>query len=412
MLRFEDERVFRCRANARSLRRMIIKLTRTLDNGESFFLPTISEIVSSDANEPLQKLVPEVRNINPSLLIGATARTNTDESSIVSALSQNEHPGDAGKWDLNDSQKLNDKNIPYGCSSFDRPISYYITVTKKWLMFLCEKMLKQGYSYKYIKNMLTIVRTDTKSNFPLTRNEFKAFERSIIQSKDKYYKNHHIQTDGVYAMSNRAYELMRSFCMEYLRAVVECEMGVDVDGIKMVRTNNYSPKYIVFCYLYLMMYHTGKRISDICSLSRDNLQQLFETGDLAVLIPKTDRIGRITVAHSEDPENFRLFLRMFVRILDTQPTIMQLFPFDQFSIRRQLNRIFKIAYEKIMENPKPNGLSFHSLRRRKAGTSFRAGTTLESIRESLDHKSSAMTNVYINKFLLDNKATPDSEVQS
>lgn len=408
MLRFEDERVFRCRANARSLRRMVIKLTRQLENGESFFLPTISDIISNDANEPLQKLVPEARNINPLMLLGAEAKMDVGESLMDSALSQNASPTGAEKWDHNDSQKLNDKNIPFGCSAFDRPISYYITVTKKWLMFLCERMLKMGYSYKYIKNMLTIVRADTKSNFPLTRNEFKAFERSIIQSKDKYYKNHHIQTDGVYAMSDRAYELMRSFCMEYLRAVVECEMGVDVDGIKMVRTNNYSPKYIVFCYLYLMMYHTGKRISDICSLSRDNLQQLYETGDLAVLIPKTDRIGRITIAHSEDPENFRLFLRMFVRILDTQPSITQLFPFDQFSIRRQLNRIFKISYEKIMQTTKPNGLSFHSLRRRKAGTSFRAGTTLESIRESLDHKSSAMTNVYINKFLLDNKATPNN----
>lgn len=378
MLKFEDERVFRSRMNMRSLRRMILRLTRKLPTAARHLTPAFDLIAGEG-------------NTFTSVCVGSSAET----SDALTLLRQRAAAAAAGT-----SRKISDKDLSFGQSPFDNPLTHYVRISREWLLEFCEGMLTAGYSLSYMRNMLTMIKHDAAAQFPLSRVEYRAFVRSIIANKNKNFQNRHKQSDGVYSMSDNAYELMRAYCMAYLRAVAERGVGIEVSADTVVYLERYNPRCVLFCYLYLMMYHTGKRISDICNLTPQNLRCLLDNGDIAVMIPKTERIGRISVSRAEDTENFKAFLAMMVRILGEQDAMRDALPFDQFKIRRQLNRVFKARYERIMGSKKPNGLSFHSLRRRKAASFYKSGKDLETIRECLDHTDSRVTNVYINKHLL------------
>lgn len=375
MLKFEDERVLRSRMNMRSLRRMILRLTSKLPTAGRHLTPAF-DAIAGDGNT----------------FVTVCVSSSAETSDALTALRQR-----AASANL---RKVSDKDLSFGQSPFDKPLTQYVKISREWLLEFCEGMLAAGYSLSYMRNMLTMIKHDAGPQFPLSRIEYRAFLRSIISNKTKNFQHRHKQSDGVYSMSERAYELMRAYCMAYLRAVVERGVGIEVSADTVVYQDRYNPRCVLFSYLYLMMYHTGKRISDICNLTPENLKCLLENGDIAVMIPKTERIGRISVARAEDTDNFRAFLAMMVRILAEHEAMRDALPFDQFRIRRQLNRVFKARYEKIMGSKKPNGLSFHSLRRRKAASFYKSGKDLETIRECLDHTDSRVTNVYINKHLL------------
>lgn len=370
MLRFEDERSFRCKANARSLRRVIVRLTEHLPIASSA-LKSNARIVyaSSPRSRPEEK---EFSFIDKNILLRSAAH---DDNTAAAAATP--------------------------CHPLDKSLTEYLNMSRTWLLQLCEYMLSSGYSLSYMRNVLSTIRHDMGKGFPLTQREMKVFLRAIVNTKRKFYKDVHKQTDEIYAMSDEAYENMRTYCLRYLTAVDKHGCGVDLLNGEFVYSQRYYPRKIIFCYLYLMMYYTGKRMSDLCILTLHDLQSLLRNRDIAVRIPKTDRIGRLSVSKAENPEHFVEFLHMFVRIITVRgEKLAALLPFDQYRIRRQLNRIFKAIYESVTGSVKPNGLSFHSLRRRKAACFYKSGETLENIRECLDHTSSKTTNVYINKYLL------------
>lgn len=446
MLKFEDERYFRCRANVRSLRRMVLRLTKQLSCASSVLKPTVSKLPltsfarssgkSSTTNDAVLSAAAVTAASATSSATAATSFTgavspppsatamsiimsdesNDSEAASISAdeISAVFFAGDASTADKKAGRRVTDTDSGVdgvsdetttttamtATNPFDRPLTDYIHVTKLWLMQLCEQMLRLGYSLSYMRNMLSLIRHDAGKSFPLTPREMKSFHRSIVSSKRKYYGDRHKQTDEVYSMCDKAYELMRVYCSHYLRAVHEQGVGVDVVGDSVVHASRYYVKKIIFCYLYLMMFYTGKRMSDLCILRVTDLENLLANEDIAVRIPKTERIGRISLSKIENVESFVRFVQTFIEITRSSENLRDIIPFDQFKVRRQLNRTFKLTYESVMKQKKPNGLSFHSLRRRKAAKFYKSGEDLETIRECLDHATTKMTNVYINKFLL------------
>lgn len=265
-------------------------------------------------------------------------------------------------------------------SPYDLPVTEFATVTRDALVRLADAMLRKGYSLSYIKAALVRVRSDCRyaECFPLTTFEYNAFVRTVAATKTELYMSRTKQSEYVYAMSDEEYDVMRTYAASYLADTATTSKA----------------RRVLFCYLFLMMYYTGKRMSDIVCLSIDDVRCLLENGDVAVRVPKVDRIGRVTLASIPEREQCEAFLRDAIRI--PVPGV----PCSAERIRRRMNRTFKLVYESLFRRAKPNGLSFYSLRRRRAAASFRQGWPLDRIRESLDHSSTATTNVYINRFLL------------
>lgn len=484
MLKFEDERSIRCRANVRSLRKMVIRLTEQLTDSSQFFKPqatTVRALLRSTA--ATTNVATATATAAASVATGAAARLfvktgskrsnqsggNADDNdddhhdneyddadddddddvigeeyvrrkdeldrsaSVSSVIDKNKNDLITMKSDtvpmiVDDELNLTaayrqflatslaskqstttdtresvaQSNIVADDRLFDQPLSVYVNITRAWLIQLCEKMLRFGYSLSYMRNTLSLIRHDAGRAFPLNGRELKAFNRSIVGSKQKFYGDRHKQTDEIYAMCDTAYERMRVYAINYLQTVRDKGVGLQIVGDLLISNSRFYVIKVLFCYLYLAMYHTGKRMSDICILSLDDLKNLLTNHDIAVRIPKTDRIGRISMSKIEDRENFVEFLSTFIDVCERYERLKGIVPFDQYRIRRQLNRIFKLVYESVMKTKKPNGLSFHALRRRKAARFFKSGQDLETIRECLDHADSRMTNVYINKFLLAN----------
>lgn len=361
MLRFQDDRTARNRANVRSLRRTLLRLTLQLPREQLQLGRRFADILTAESDD----------------VVGVN---------VASALSYS-HANSGGE----------DTECPY-----DSPIIAYMTVTRDWLLQICELMLRRGYSLSYIKRSLFLIRADCKGGqFPLTVGELKAFLRSIVASKNKHFADRAKQSDGIYAMSDALYENMRVYCVEYLRAADERGVGVkivDRSQLAYIAEQPPRPRTILFSYLYLMMYHTGKRCSDVAVLSCDDLRLLLDKGDIAITIPKTERVGRLSMSHIEKAAEFRECVERFLRVCDGMPTAI--IPFDAFVLRRSFNAMFQRVYEQMTGEKKPRGLSFHALRRRKAARYFKQGESLETIRECLDHKDARMTNLYINKFLL------------
>lgn len=159
-----------------------------------------------------------------------------------------------------------------------------------------------------------------------------------------------------------------------------------------------------FVYVFLMMYYTGKRVSELVMLSSNDIARLLTEKHIAIHIPKSRKLGRLSmrVVGKNELDDFVGFLKRFLfltRDLEDSP-YLDLIPFDQFQRRKSLNRCFDRVYTLAVQRTKPRGLSFHSLRRRKAAVSFQQGVPLDHIREILDHSSTYITNHYINRHLV------------
>lgn len=362
MLRFEDERTVRRNFNTRAVNRTVIRLTLLLPRDQWQAQPRLLAMTTRHADNTLS--LRETTELTP-------------ETEAVAV-----------------------KN------DYSRPIFQYIEVTRNWLLQLCELMLRRGYSISYIKRCVMQIRGDCIAHshkFPLSENELKAFMRSIVETKRDRFADRCINSDGVYSLSDQACENMRVYAMEYLRAVRDRNCGVKCLAHERLEYTEkpFRRNRIMFAYVYLMMLHTGKRCSDVSILTSNDLRALLETGDIAILIPKTERIGRLSMKHIERPELFREFLQMLLDAFRLHHGLESaILPFDAFAVRRKLNYTFDFVYAEVVGGKRPKGLSYHSLRRRKAAKFFQQGKNLDTIRESLDHKDARITNLYINKYLL------------
>lgn len=464
MLKFDDERSRRARANARALRRMILRLTTRLSPEKCNLQPAFRTLfMRSERGITMRDTVNQhdittLTNTSGSLctiiqhphfpvssvsslssLSAATTVAASSSSSVfaqaqppthtnISAVDKDalvmqvrrllettEHQATANALDLCSDSEVTSlpfakrsqfitqtKDVPFGQSPYDLPITRYLQITRDWLVALCECMLTRGYSLSYLKSTLKLIRSDSRGTFPLVPSEYAAFLRSIVSTKQRFFATRTLQSDGVYTMDEQLFQRMRLFCVEYVRTACNTGHGIEFrDGQLVLSAHSYLPNELRFCLIFVLMFHTGKRCSDLSVLTIDDLRKLLRDDDLAIRIPKTDRVGRISMKHVEEPDKLREFLDWVVQLINRDDKLAtNLLPFDVFRQRRTLTKMFEFCYEAIVQHPKPKGLSFHSLRRRKAGRYFKQGEQLETIRECLDHAHTSMTNTYINKYLL------------
>lgn len=403
MLRFEDDRNRRNRSNLRALRRTILRVSYQLPVDRCSFkgdtttttTPTNYTRITTDWKSDSTYLF--TRQDTYAILNNCFDVDNNGTSAVLSP---------SFSFDLSTTSSSSSStgtattattvplcSLAYGESPLDLPIVRFLHTTRAWLLSLCERLLSDGYSLTYLRSILSVIRSDSGRAYPLIPCESKAFLRSIIDAKRRYFSNRTIQSDGVYAMNEQMYVKMRLYSEKHLASLLL--VSADVDDRSSVSVGRF-----LFAYLYLMMYHTGKRASDLCNLTVSDLTRLLRDQHIAVQIPKTERIGRISIERSDDPDAFKVVLTQLISVLNRYETLRKFLPYNQFQQRRRLNRMFTAVYELIAGEKKPCGLSFHSLRRRKAANFFKSNQDLETVRECLDHRDSRITNDYINKHLL------------
>lgn len=247
-------------------------------------------------------------------------------------------------------------------------------LTKDDLTVLLDRALNErNYSVSYTKHLLDYVTQGGLLIEKLTNNEARALHRSFDAKKDRAS----VKSDQRYTFSEDEIEQISAHSWNTLRNA--CGQTT-------------TDTAVLFSYIWLMMLYTGKRMSDISTVSRDDLHMLRENGFVAIRIPKSRKVSRIAL-NDELREIINLVLREKMRI--------QL-PFDPFAKRRGLLAYLCRLYTRL--NPgkaKPRGLGFHALRRRTAGSSYMEGKNIDEIREQMDHTNNAQTNMYINKHLLE-----------
>lgn len=266
-------------------------------------------------------------------------------------------------------------------------------LTKESLFEHVDRLIKMRYSLNYLFAYMKYLRRKYRRFYPIYGNERRAFTRSILQ---RFFGEsvRKLATDEIYSSDEDTYERIRDWCLRYLFN----------DDLTLHNKRNTRKTNMRFVYLYLMMYYTGKRLSELAILSSNDLARLLNERNIAIYIPKTRKLGRISlnVVTDEEYDSFVLFLERFVYLTrdNSESPYHDTIPFDQFARRKSLNRCFDRVYALTTNKPKPRGLSFHSLRRRKAAVSFERGMDLDDIREILDHSSTYITNNYINKHLV------------
>lgn len=309
-----------------------------------------------------------------------------------------------------------------------------------------EELVNAGYSLMYIFKYMSYLKRKYRRDYPYLRAQNSAFYRTLIDMYEKKRNEHRrIGTDEVYTCDKRVYEKMFEraerlvFSDEYENHALGDERHTNdandasekINACDLLATarKRYSLEIsnaYLFAYIYVFMFVTGKRLSEIALIDADQIRTLERHEALVVRIPKSKKLGRITLRALDLPtkHRFKQFLArmafLFSKNASDNP-FPSLVPFDQFAKRRTLDRIFGREYERavreILNNQrpeerldesndllllrkKPRGLSLHSLRRYRAGVLFEMGNQIENIRECLDHSSVRMTNSYINKHLM------------
>lgn len=321
-------------------------------------------------------------------------------------------------------------------------------LTLETLCLHLEELVNAGYSLMYIFKYMSYLKRKYRRDYPYLRAQNSAFYRTLIDMYEKKRNDHRrIGTDEVYTCDKRVYEKMFEraerlvFSDEYekheLNDARQSNDANDTSEEPSTSSNNllttarkrYSLEIsnaYLFAYIYVFMFVTGKRLSEIALIDADQIRTLERHEALVVRIPKSKKLGRITLRALDLPtkHRFKQFLARMAFLFSKNATdspFPSLVPFDQFAKRRTLDRIFGREYERavreILNNQrpeerldesndllllrkKPRGLSLHSLRRYRAGVLFEMGNQIENIRECLDHSSVRMTNSYINKHLM------------
>lgn len=266
-------------------------------------------------------------------------------------------------------------------------------LTKEALIDHVNELMSQKYSLSYIFAYIKHLRRKYRGQYPIFENERRVFNRSILR---RFHKENarKLGTDEVYSVDEDTYTKIRDWCLRY---VFDDELTIH-NKVNTRKTN------MRFVYVFLMMYYTGKRVSELVMLSSNDIARLLTEKHIAIHIPKSRKLGRLSmrVVGKDELDDFVGFLKRFLfltRDLEDSP-YLDLIPFDQFQRRKSLNRCFDRVYTLAVQRTKPRGLSFHSLRRRKAAVSFQQGVPLDHIREILDHSSTYITNHYINRHLV------------
>ncbi len=132
---------------------------------------------------------------------------------------------------------------------------------------------------------------------------------------------------------------------------------------------------------------TGLRVSELCSLQRDDLHRHGEGMLIHIRQSKTDQSAQgqwVGIPHHEQTHTL-------LETLWARPLHAPLFP--SYQDHRKVRRLVKRMVVAAGENPKD--FSAHSLRRGVATTAYRANVDVEAIRVALRHEKRETTQAYI-----------------
>lgn len=274
-----------------------------------------------------------------------------------------------------------------------------------------EQLIEMGYSLTYIFAYLSYLRRKYRGSYPKLRAQTSAFYRTLIDNYEKERRlKPRIGTDEVYTCEERIYNQMYALAHEYFFSQTsrldehnanETRLTAKGKTINLAKHDLHTNR-MLFCYVYMFMYITGKRLSEISLLGVEQLNTLASFEALVIRIPKSKKLGRIVMRDYDEETKLRVkyLLKTTVKLFDCPDTVDPVIPFDQYEKRRTLDRCFNALYMKATNQTKPRGLSLHSLRRFRAAALFAQGRDIEHIRECLDHSSVRVTNMYINKHLM------------
>lgn len=262
-----------------------------------------------------------------------------------------------------------------------------------------ETIIENGYSLTYTFAYLSYLRRKYRSAYPKLRGQTSEFYRILINNYEKQRRlRKRIGTDEVYTCEESIYEKMYALAREYLFAESTAEAPFD-DSVRRNRC--------LFAYVFVFMFITGKRLSEIALIGVEQLRTLLRYEALVIRIPKAKKLGRIVMRDYDDDVriDFKRFLERGIEMFEANK-YANVIPFNQFEKRRTLDKLFAKLYNeaartlRLNDESKPRGLSLHSLRRFRAATLFAQGKAIDHIRECLDHSSTKVTNTYINKHLM------------
>lgn len=292
-------------------------------------------------------------------------------------------------------------------------IKFKTDVRELTLESLCkhiETLIQLGYSLTYIFAYLSYLRRKYRGSYPKLRQQTSTFYRTLINLYERAKKEkRRISTDEVYTCEDRIYKTMYDICHNMF-------FGDEIAKIE--STEEACRNRVLFAYLFLFMYETGKRLSEIALIDIEHLNILSIHDALVIRVPKSKKLGRIVLRGFDEEAriNFKYFLTRAIELF-SRPRFESCIPFDQYEKRRTLDRHFSRLYTAALHllnlprNRKPRGLSLHSLRRYQAGCLFQQGKDIEHIRECLDHSSTKVTNIYINKHLMRSYRAKDNNVE-
>jgi integrase len=362
-------------------------------------------------------LVPRGRNeaessITDQLLYAATHTDATQKRHLANLIAKERLYRKVFCGITDDNHELVEltKCLENGDMSFIKFKSEDRELTLETLCKHIEQLVQLGYSLTYIFGYLSYLRRKYRAGYPKLRQQTSAFYRTLINLYEQARRGKkRISTDEVYTCEEKIYAEMRNICHEAFFS----------ETITIVTTSDEATRnQVLFAYLFLFMYETGKRLSEIALISPEQLQTLATHEALVIRIPKSKKLGRI-VLRGYDEEMRIEFKHFLMRAIDlfTRKQFEQCIPFDQYHKRRTLDRNFGRLYLAALRrlgkprDQKPRGLSLHSLRRFRAGSMFQQGKDIEHIRECLDHSSTKVTNIYINKHLMRSYRTKPNETQ-
>lgn len=271
-----------------------------------------------------------------------------------------------------------------------------------------ETIIQSGYSLTYTFAYLSYLRRKYRAAYPKLRGQTSEFYRILINNYEKQRRlRKRIGTDEVYTCEESIYEKMYELSHDHFFSETT-EQPPFHDNARRNRC--------LFAYVFIFMFITGKRLSEIALIGVTQLRTLQRYEALVIRIPKAKKLGRIVMRdYDEDVRsNFKRFLERAVEIFAGH-RYANVVPFNQFEKRRTLDKLFAKSYNEaarslqIADETKPRGLSLHSLRRFRAATLFAEGKAIDHIRECLDHSSTKVTNMYINKHLMRSYRTNNIE---
>lgn len=270
-------------------------------------------------------------------------------------------------------------------------------LTKESLLRLLQEMLDKKYSIRYTLKFLNfLIRNPqcfvSKAEIP-SRTETRVLSRSIREyvpiSAKKLNTDSTKKVERGYNISQRSDGRLTFTAEETAKLLEHAEARV-------LRENE-TTTCRRLALVWILMHYSGKRLSDISTLSVKDLEFLIKNNFVAIRIPKSQKVGRITL----DNENFRTLLSKIVHEAKEKNISFDI-PFDVYKTRSSMNDQLAHWYAHIFPGKtKPRGLGIHALRRRVAGLRFLEGDSLDSIRERLDHSNNKQTNAYINAALLE-----------